>query len=163
MRRIARFAVAGALAVCVAGALALAAGNDQPRQARVADLAKVIAAAKNLSVKQVADFLAMKGFDANALLTERLAADAFGALGVTNLRASQNRAITEDQLGTLRSLAALVQPRTFGASDTSIGDSGDGREPGELVNQGKKTRPKGQTPNSNADVNAFGSLRDDPR
>jgi hypothetical protein len=144
----------------VAGALALAAGNDQPRQARVADLAKVIAAAKNLSVKQVTDFLAMKGFDANAPLTERLAADAFGALGVTNLRASQNRAITEDQLGTLRSLAALVQPRTFGASDTS---SGDGREPGEVVNVGKKTRPKGQTPNSNADVNAFGSLRDDPR
>jgi len=128
----------------------LAAGEAP--QATVGDLVKLIATSKKLKVEDVEKFVAASGFSVSpgTALTERIAADLFGALGVA-VKASGDRGIGADRIGRLGALASFVRIEANGSSSD------------DPNNQGMKTRKGGNEPNSNADVNAFKSMREDPR
>lgn len=156
MRGITKFAVVGALAVCMTGAAALAAGSGK---ATVGDLVKAIAAKKGVSVVTVQGTLEAKSgrrINLDATLDQGLAASLLADLGVP-VQASRHSEMTMEDVNKLGSLLTLAR---VSAEDS---DGGDGRDGDEVVNRGRKTRPKGQTPNSNADVNAFESLDEDSR
>ncbi len=150
MRRFVGTALIGGLILMLGGVPLLAA--DSP-QATVGDFIKLIAASKKMKVEAVESFLAAQGvsLESRSLLTERIAADLFGSLGI-RVSASRDRAIRSDQLNRLRLLASYV---------TLEANAGAGTD--EVRNQGRKTRAGGRQPNSNANVNAFESLREDPR
>lgn len=164
MKRMVRFALVGGLAVCLVGAVALAAGNDR---AKVSDLVSAIAAKHGMKAAEVARILeARQGrkLDLDATLDQGTAASLLNDLGLSGLKASRGSAPMS--ISDINSLGSLIAVARLSGEDNDDGDGdgdGDGRESGEVVNRGRKTRPKGQTPNSNADVNAFESLRDDPR
>jgi len=155
MKRIMTFAVAGAVAICCAAALAVAADSGK---AKVGDLVGAIAAKKGVSTAQVQNTLETKSgrkLNLDATLDQSLAASLLSDLGVP-LSASRKSEMTVSDVNRLGSLLTFTR---VSAEDTG----GDGREPGEVVNKGRKTRSSGNSPNSNADVNAFESLREDPR
>lgn len=148
MRRFVGTALIGGLILMLGGVPSLAA--DSP-QATVSDFINLIAASKKMKVEEVESFLAARGvsLESRALLTERIAADLFGSLGV-RVSASGDRAIRSDQLNRLRPLASFVTLEANAGTD-------------EVRNRGIKVRAGGRQPNSNANVNAFETLREDPR
>jgi hypothetical protein len=154
----------GGLTVGLAGAVALAAGNDK---ARVSDLVGAIAAKHGVKAAEVVRVLeARQGrkLDLDAFLDQGTAASLLNDLGLSGLKSSRGGAPMS--MSDINALGSLISVARLSAEDNNDGDGdgdGDGRESGEVVNRGRKVRPKGQTPNSNADVNAFESLRDDPR
>jgi len=164
MKGIVRFAVVGGLAVCLAGALALAAGAEK---AKVSDLVGAIAAKHGMKVADLSSKLQARGLKLKLddTLTHQTAAELLQEFGVL-VRASQgSREVSASEVGRFAPLVA-VSVFTAGDNDDGNGDGsgdGDGREAGEVVNRGRKTRKSGALPNSNADVNAFESLREDPR
>ena len=160
MRGITKFAVVGALAVCMTGAAALAAGSGK---ATVGDLVKAIATKKGVSVVTVQGTLEAKSgrrINLDATLDQGLAASLLADLGVP-VQASRRSEMTMEDVNKLGSLLTLA--RVSAEDGDGDDDGGDGRDGGEVVNRGRKTRPFGQTPNSNADINAFESLDEDQR
>ncbi len=150
MKRLVGTALIGGLILMLGGMSSLAADSSQ---ATVSDFIKLIAASKKIQVEEVESFLAARGvsLESRALLTQRIAADLFGSLGV-RVTASGDRVIRSDQLSRLRPLASFV---------TLQANAGAGTD--EVRNRGIKVRAGGRQPNSNANVNAFESLREDPR
>lgn len=163
MTRIARFAVVGALAVSAAVALALAAGSEK---AKVGDLVSAIAAKKGVSTTQVRTQLESRGrkLDLNATLDQSLAASILSDLGVP-LQASRRTDMSVADVSRLGSLFSMtrVSAEDNGDGDGEVSPCDDERDPGQVCNRGRKTRAGGNSPNSNADINAFETLRDDPR
>lgn len=162
MKRIARFAVVGGLAVCMAGAVALAAGSEK---AKVSNLVNAIAAKKGVTAAQVLSILETKSgrrLDLNATLDQGLAASILSDLGVP-LQSSRPR--DEMSVSDVNRAATLFTVARLSAEDN--GDDGenpcaDGRDNLEVCNRGR-ARPAQARIASPADPNAFGTLRDDPR
>jgi hypothetical protein len=158
MKRIARFALVGGLTVCLVGAVALAAGNDK---AKVSDLVGAIAAKHGVKTSEVVRVLETRQgrkLDLDATLDQGTAAGLLNDLGLSGIKAS--RGSSPMSISDINALGSLIAVARLSAQDNG---GGDGHDDGEANNRGRKTRPKGQTPNSNADINAFESLRDDPR
>jgi hypothetical protein len=154
-----KFAVVGGLAVCLAGALALAAGADKAGKAKVGDLVGAIAAKNGMKAADLKAKLEARGLKLRFedTLTHQTAAELLQEFGVS-VRASQgSREVDSSEMGRFSSLIAVSR-----VTAEDIG-GGDGRDEGEVVNRGRKTRAGGNSPNSNADVNAFETLREDPR
>lgn len=161
MKGIVRIAVVGGLAVCLASAMALAAGAEK---AKVGDLVGAIATKHGMKAADVTSKLEAKGLKLklDETLTHQMAADVLQEFGVL-VRASQGaKEVSSTDLGKMAPLVSIS--RMADDNDDGNGDGeGDGREEGEVVNRGRKTRASGRLPNSNADINAFESLREDPR
>ncbi|MEE9219901.1 MAG: hypothetical protein V3U98_12615 [Acidobacteriota bacterium] len=131
--------------------------------AKVQDLVKAIATAKKMNPSDVERFLRNGGarLDLNSELRGELAADLLGRLNI-NVTSKSDFVLTLAQVGRLASIAAYG---TFSAAGHENGEPhDDGRsDPDVAGNKGRKTRAGGNQPNSNANINAFESISDDPR
>lgn len=160
MTVVSRVAVACGVVALVASGAVQASGADS---ATVGDLVRAVAARHGVPASQVKSALEAKGrriADEDAL-TREWAARILSDLGVP-LTAGRDARLSASDLSRLGPVIALT--RVAQAEDNSSGpDDRSGRQPGEVVNQGRKTRAGGRLPDSNADVNAFETLRDDAR
>ena len=160
MSRITKLALTGALALCLSGLLAVAANSAPAAEkapAKVQDLVKAIATAKKMNPAEVETFLRNGGlkFDLNSDLRGDLAASMLAQLGL-NVRSTGDMLVSDSQVSRLGMVAS------YGSFTLNAEDECDASL-GQVCNRGKKLRKGGNQPNSNANVNAFESLRDDPR
>ena len=165
MRRIASFALTGALALCVSGVLAVAADSApavEKAPAKVQDLVKAIATTKKMDPKEVESFFRKGGldFDLNSDLRGEIAASILQRLGF-NVSAGSDTFLSPSDVSKMAMVIASFGQ--FSASTEDQVDGGGDPQDDEANNRGRKRRPQGSTPNSNANVNAFFSISDDPR
>ena len=162
--RIASFALTGALALCVSGVLAVAADSApavEKAPAKVQDLVKAIATTKKMDPKEVESFFRKGGldFDLNSELRGEVAASMLQRLGF-NISSSSDMLMSSSDVSRMAMVASYGR---FSASSEDQVDGGGDPQDDEANNRGRKTRAGGNSPNSNANVNAFFSISDDPR
>lgn len=97
---------------------------------------------------------------ADFLLTEKILTDIFNHAGIHASTSNPANALDDNAADSaISSLSGSVKSE---APDSSKNQSPSSHDDDDGVNNmGKKTRPKGQTPNSNANPNAFFSNRED--
>lgn len=103
--------------------------------------------------------LLSRDLSSDLLLTEKILVDIFNRAGLNASTSNPDNVLNENAANS--AISSLSS--SFGSS-SSAGSStpqGGGASDDEIVNKGKKTRPKGQTPNSHANPNAFFSNRED--
>lgn len=166
MRRIVSFALMGALALCVGGVVAVAADSApavEKAPAKVQDLVKAIATTKRMDPREVESFFRKGGldFDMNSELRGEVAANFLRQLGFKISALGADSLLSSSDVSTVSSFASFGQFSASADDDPSedLCDAGGG----EVCNRGVKKRPQGSSPNSNANVNAFFSIGDDPR
>lgn len=103
--------------------------------------------------------LISRDLSADLLLTESMLADIFNLAGFNASTSNTDNTVNESTVNS----AISNLSGSFGSSSSSGSSEPQGSrsEDDEWNNWGKKTRPKGQTPNSNANPNAFFSDRED--
>lgn len=165
MRRIVSFALTGALALCVGGVLAVAADSApavEKAPAKVQDLVKAIATTKKMDPREVESFFRKGGldFDLNSELRGEVAASMLQRLGF-NISAGADMLMSSSDVSRLAMVASYG--RFSANTDDDPSESDCDAAGGEVCNRGRKTRAGGNQPNSNANINAFESISDDPR
>ncbi|MEE9219902.1 MAG: hypothetical protein V3U98_12620 [Acidobacteriota bacterium] len=161
MKRFVRGMLALSLVGLLGGAFVWASDTGQ---ATVGDLVDAIATAKKVGRRDVESFLTSRGvrLDTEALLSEQLAAELFRGLGL-NIVGLQDRPLQRPQADRLAArLAPVISIGSIAAEDALGGSGSSGHGTDEVRNRGVKARRGGRLPNSNANVNAFESIREDP-
>ncbi len=99
--------------------------------------------------------LISRDLSADLLLTEGMLVDIFNRAGLNASSSNSDNAVSD------MAANSAISGLSSGFGSSSSSGSSELRNDDDVNNNGKKTRPWGQTPNSNANPNAFYSNRED--